>query len=492
MNTPPPQQVAPPPSKPDAPPLARILVVEDEKLLRDLLERQLSRRGYEVVACGSGEEAVARAAESDVDLALLDLALPGISGMETFKKLRELRPSIEAIMLTGHGSLETAIEAMKAGAFHYFSKPVKMAELEVYIGNACEKRRLARENRDLKEELARTGWREGALIVGDHPAIARVRELINKVAASPSPVLVEGESGTGKDLAARAIHASSPRRERPYVAINCGALSESLLENELFGHVAGAFTGATKDGRGLFEVADGGTLFIDEVCEMSLEIQKKFLRVLENGEFRRLGEARVRKADVRVVAATNRVMKEEVANGRFREDLSYRLNVLSVRMPPLRERLSDVPQLVDHFIRRDAHRYPKGARVTPEALDLFTKYRWPGNVRELQNVLERGVILSPDGVVRPDDCPGLTADAPAPAPTPSSDRLRSSGAHAPVGAAAPSAPSIPEADVSLSEVEKRHILSTLERCQGNKTLAAKKLGVSLRSLYRKLEKLGIK
>ncbi len=487
MSTPPAVTTASPPAKPGAPPLARILVVEDEKTFRDLLERHLARRGYEVTACGSGEEAVARAGEHEYDLALLDLALPGISGIDTFKKLRELRPSLEAIMLTGHGSLETAIEAMKAGAFHYFSKPVKLAELEVYLGNACEKRRLTRENRDLKEELARTpGWREGAVIVGEHPAVERVRELINKVAASPSPVLVEGESGTGKDLAARAIHAASQRRDRPYVAINCGALSESLLENELFGHVAGAFTGATKEGRGLFEVADGGTLFIDEVCEMSLEIQKKFLRVLENGEFRRLGEARVRKADVRVIAATNRVMKDEVAASRFREDLSYRLNVLAVRMPPLRERLSDIALLVDHFLRRDAHRYPKGACVTPEALALFARYPWPGNVRELQNVLERGVILSPDGVVRPEDCPGLTAEPAAPPARPAPV------AAAPL-AAATAAPALPADDeVSLSELEKRHILLTLERCQGNKTLAAKKLGVSLRSLYRRLEKLGIK
>jgi DNA-binding NtrC family response regulator len=486
LNTPPPVTAAPAPSKPEAPPLARILVVEDEKTFRELLERQLARRGYEVIGCGSGEEAVVRAQELECDLALLDLALPGISGIDTFKKLRELRPSIEAIMLTGHGSLEIAIEAMKAGAFHYFSKPVKMAELEVYIGNACEKRRLARENRDLKEELARTGLREGAVIVGEHPVIERVRELISKVAASPSPVLVEGESGTGKDLAARAIHAASTRRDRAYVAINCGALSESLLENELFGHVAGAFTGATKDGRGLFEVADGGTLFIDEVCEMSLEIQKKFLRVLENGEFRRLGEARVRKADVRVIAATNRIMKDEVAAGRFRDDLSYRLNVLAVRMPPLRERLSDVPLLVDHFLKRDAHRYPKGARVTEDALTLFRTYRWPGNVRELQNVLERGVILSPHGVVRPEDCPGLTQDTTAPPPraVPVSGPVAvAGGGDLPQGASS---------DVSLSELEKRHILQTLERCQGNKTLAAKKLGVSLRSLYRKLEKLGIK
>jgi DNA-binding NtrC family response regulator len=479
LNNPPPVASAPVSQKPDAPPLARILVVEDEKTFRDLLERQLVRRGYEVFAAGSGEEALVKASEVEVDLALLDLALPGISGIDTFKKLRELKPSIEAIMLTGHGTLESAIEAMKAGAFHYFSKPVKLAELEVYIANACEKRRLARENRDLKEELARTWTREGAVIIGAHPAIARVQELIGKVAASPSPVLVEGESGTGKDLAARAIHATSPRRDRAYVAINCGALSENLLENELFGHVAGAFTGATKEVRGLFEVADGGTLFIDEVCEMSLEIQKKFLRVLENGEFRRLGEARVRKADVRIIAATNRVMKAEVGAGRFREDLSYRLNVLSVRMPPLRERISDVPLLVDHFLRRDAHRHPRGARVTKEALELFMLYRWPGNVRELQNVLERGVILSPDGVVRPEDCPGLGQDEDEPIAIETPPPV-------------PGAPAAPASELSLHELEKRHILQTLEKCQGNKTLAAKKLGVSLRSLYRKLEKLGIK
>ena len=476
---------------------ARVLVVEDEKPYRDLLERQLGRRGYDVLGAGSAEEALERAQGVELDCALLDVALPGMSGLDLLRKLRESRPTLEVIVLTGHGSLETAIEAMKLGAFHYFSKPVKFAELELYVANACEKRRLARENLDLKEEIARA--RGGIDIVGEHASIGRVRALIAKVAGSPSPVLVEGESGTGKDLAARAIHAASSRHDRPFIAINCGALSESLLENELFGHVAGAFTGATKEGRGLFEVADCGTLFIDEVCEMSLEIQKKFLRVLENGEFRRLGEARVRRADVRVVAATNRTMKDEVAHGRFREDLSYRLNVLSIRMPPLRERTDDIPLLVEHLLRRDAGaRYPRGARVEPDVLAAFARYRWPGNVRELQNVLERGALLSPDGVVRLEDCPGL--DEPAEesgvfSPIPATGAVRpggGDGGRPANGPAAGAAPAADDDDVSLADVEKRHVLRTLERCAGNKTMAARKLGVSLRSLYRKLEKLGIK
>jgi transcriptional regulator with PAS, ATPase and Fis domain len=323
--------------------------------------------------------------------------------------------------------------------------------------------------------------------VGEHPAIERVRVLIAKMANSPSPVLVEGESGTGKDLAARAIHSASARCDRPFIAINCGALSESLLENELFGHVAGAFTGATKEGRGLFEVADGGSLFIDEVCEMSLEIQKKFLRVLENGEYRRLGEARVRKADVRVVAATNRTMKEEVAKGRFREDLSYRLNVLSVRMPPLRERASDIPLLVDHFLKRDAgHRYPRGIEIDPQVVAAFCRYRWPGNVRELQNVLERAALLSEDGWVRLENCPGLDGMPEADTPVPPDLAGRKSELYtAPSGSAS-------DAEQSLANLERDHVQKTLERCAGNKTLAAQKLGVSLRSLYRKLERFGIK
>ncbi|MCO5169289.1 MAG: sigma-54 dependent transcriptional regulator [Planctomycetes bacterium] len=456
-----------------APPL-RVLVVEDEAALRELLERQLRRRGYDVTAVGSAEEALD--VDPEPDVVLCDISLPGMTGIDLLGKLRARSPTVECIVLTGQGSIPTAIEAMKLGAYHYLEKPVKLKELELYVQGAGEKRRLARENRDLKAGLARQN--RAPAFVGRSPVVEAVREMILKVAPSPAPVLVEGETGTGKDLVARAIHEASPRRDRPMVAINCGALSESLLENELFGHVAGAFTGAQNEQRGLFEVAHGGTLFIDEVAEMSLEIQKKFLRVLENGEFRRLGESRTRTADVRVIAATNRQLKEQVAQGRFREDLYYRLNVLSIRTPALREHPGDIPLLVQELLDRARAHHGRALVCEPGVLEAFQRYRWPGNVRELRNVLERAAVLAPTGTIRLADCRGALPEADEPPPRP---------------AATPPAPvAAPPDGGSLEEVERAHILRVLETCNGNKTAAARQLGVSLRSLYRKLERLGMK
>jgi DNA-binding NtrC family response regulator len=458
----------------------KILVVEDEVPLRELLERQLTRRGYEVTAVGSAEEALERA--DDPDVALCDISLPGMSGIDLVRLLKERLPATQSIVLTGQGSIPTAIEAMKLGAYHYFEKPVPFKELELYVKGACDKRRLSQENTQLKAQLSHQE-RRAPRLVGDSPAIRALRTLIERVAAYPTPVLIEGETGTGKDLVARAIHDASPRADKAYVAINCGALSETLLENELFGHVAGAFTGATKEQRGLFEVADGGTLFIDEVAEMSLEIQKKFLRLLENGEFRRLGEAKVRVADVRVVAATNRVLKERVAEGAFREDLYYRLEVLSVRTPPLREHLEDLPLLLDELLERAQAHMGREVSLTPEAVAQLQRYHWPGNVRELRNVLERAAVLSPAGQIRPEDCPGLSDDSAAlPSPVPAS---------AQVAAPATELDGEPSSQL-LEDVEKTHIHRVMIECEGNKTEAAKRLGLSLRSLYRRLDKLGIK
>ncbi|RMG09865.1 MAG: sigma-54-dependent Fis family transcriptional regulator [Planctomycetota bacterium] len=450
----------------------RILLVEDERAYRELLERQLARRGHTVHACARAEDAL-EAPEADV--LICDISLPGMSGLDLLRRLKERCPTLEAIVLTGRGSVATAVEAMGLGAYHYFEKPVKLAELDLYVRGAAEKRRLAEENRDLREQLAR-GPRPPAF-VGSSLAVKKVREWIARAAGAPAPVLIEGETGTGKDLVARAIHEASPRKDGPFVAINCGALSETLLENELFGHVAGAFTGASKEQRGLFEVADGGTLFIDEVAEMSLEIQKKFLRVLENGEFRRLGEARVRTADVRVVAATNRVLKERVASGGFREDLYYRLNVLSVRTPPLREHLEDLPLLVEELLEQARARHGRAFRVEPAVLERFSRYDWPGNVRELKNVLERAMVLAPGNTIGLAQCPGLGEEP--------------SGA----GPSGPPSGAGEGADVAserLEDIEREHIRRVLEACAGNKTLAARRLGLSLRSLYRRLERLGIK
>jgi two-component system, NtrC family, response regulator AtoC len=455
----------------------RILVVEDERPYRELLERQLTKRGYTVEAVGTAEDALALEAP---DVLLCDISLPGMSGLEFLRRLKERSPSTEAIVLTGQGSIATAIEAMGLGAYHYFEKPVKFAELELYVHGACEKGRLARENQNLKVQLARRT--RAPSFVGGSPAIKKVREFVARVSSTDAPVLVEGETGTGKDLVARAIHEASPRKTGSYVAINCGALSETLLENELFGHVAGAFTGATQEQRGLFEVADGGTLFIDEVAEMSLDIQKKFLRVLENGEFRRLGEARLRTADVRIVAATNRVLKSEVSQGNFREDLFYRLNVLSICTPPLREHLEDLPTLVDELLSQARAHTGRQFTADPEVLEVFSAYRWPGNVRELKNVLERAMVLAPGNTIRALDCPGLEDEDEDDGrdETP----LRDKGA-------APDVPVDGDSDL-LEVVERRHIQKVLAATDGNKTLAAKRLGLSLRSLYRRLDKLGIK
>jgi DNA-binding NtrC family response regulator len=452
-----------------------VLLVEDEGPLRELIARHLTKRGHTVTAVGSAEDALE---EAEHDVLLSDISLPGLSGIDLLRALKERTPELEAIVITGQGSVATAVEAMGLGAYHYFEKPVKLAELELYVRGAAEKRRLARENVGLRDQLARERPKPPAF-VGSSPQVRQVREWIARAASTPAPVLIEGETGTGKDLVARAIHEASPRKVQPYVAINCGALSETLLENELFGHVAGAFTGASKEQRGLFEVADGGTLFIDEVAEMSLEIQKKFLRVLENGEFRRLGEARARTTDVRVVAATNRVLKQQVADGSFREDLYYRLNVLHVRTPPLREHLGDLEAIVDELLDQAQARHGRRFAIAQEALEAFGRYGWPGNVRELKNVLERAMVIAPGNELRVQDCPGLEPSDEAPAVAPATSE-------------APELSDDEGAEQTLEEVERRHIRRVLAGCAGNKTLAAKRLGVSLRSLYRKLDRLGMK
>ncbi len=461
---------------PRAGPPLRVLVVEDEQALRELLARQLGRRGFDVTAAGSAEEALAGPA--DVDVALCDLSLPGLSGIELLRRLRQRDPAPECVVLTGQATVGTAIEAMKLGAYHYLEKPVKLDELELYLRGAGDKRRLAVENRGLRAGLARQA--RAPALVGRSPAIEALRRTIERVAASPAPVLVEGETGTGKDLVARALHQASPRRDGPFVAINCGALSEALLENELFGHAAGAYTGATKDHPGVFEAAHGGTLFVDEVAEMSLETQKKLLRVLENGELRRLGETRARYVDVRVVAATNRSLRDLVAAGKFREDLYFRLGVLPVHTPALREHPDDLPDLVAELLERARAHYGRTVALDPAALAALQRYPWPGNVRELRNVLERAMVLAPADVVRPADLEGLLPTSAAlRRPTP--------------GPATPEAGALADgAEGRLEDVERDHIRRVLEAHGGNKTQAARALGVSLRSLYRKLERLGLK
>jgi DNA-binding NtrC family response regulator len=443
------------------PPPLRLLIVDDDESLRQMLARRFQRLGMAVTEAVDGEEALAKAGNTAYDVALLDLHMPGMDGIELLGRLKALRPEMEAIMLTAHGSIETAIQAMRQGAYDYLTKPFQLPELEIHVQKAREKVRLARRERQWVEQLRYESPRYR--LVGS--GLQRVLRLIEKVAPTDSTVLVRGASGTGKELVARALHLNSPRRERPLVTINCAALQETLLESELFGHEKGAFTGALQAKPGLFEVAEGGTLFVDEIAEMAAGLQAKLLRVLEDGHYRRVGGTQETHADVRVVAATNKPLEEEMKAGRFREDLYYRLAVVTIELPPLRERPQDIPELVEHFLTTRPVG-PTRCRIDPEAAAALAQYGWPGNVRELANVLERAQILAEDHAITLDDLPDSVVDA------------------APLAAAGGD----PE---HLREVERRHVLEVLQEHKGNKVQAARVLGISRRALYRLIAKYGL-
>jgi DNA-binding NtrC family response regulator len=453
---------APTPAGPSSARPIRLLAVDDDAQLRQTLARRFQRQGMEVTEAGSGEDALTLADANRYDIALLDLHLPGMSGVELLEKLKAKQPELEAIMLTAHGSIETAILAMKHGAYDYLTKPFQLPDLEIHIQKAFEKVQLARRERQWLEHIAYESPRYR--LVGSSPAMRRVVALIEKVAPSDATVLVRGASGTGKELVARAIHFNSARRDRPLVTINCAALQETLLESELFGHEKGAFTGATQAKPGLVEIAEGGTLFIDEIAEMAPGLQAKLLRVLENGHYRRVGATRESHADVRIVAATNKPLEDEIKANRFREDLFYRLNVVTVILPALRERRQDIAELIEHFLTT-RQVGPARYRVEPDAMEALVRHDWPGNVRELANVLERAQILAEDNVITLDDLPENLVHAPV---------AQTSG-----GAA--------DARL-LREVERQHVRDVLQQEKGNKVQAAKVLGVSRRALYRLIEK----
>jgi len=445
------------------PPPLRLLIVDDDEPLRQTLARRFQRLGMIVAEAADGEEALAKAGHAAYDVALLDLHMPGMTGIELLGRLKERWPELEAIMLTAHGSIETAIQAMKQGAYDYLTKPFQLPELEIHVQKAYEKVRLARRERQWVEQLRYESPRYR--LVGSSPGLQRVLRLIEKVAPTDSTALVRGASGTGKELVARALHLNSPRRERPLVTINCAALQETLLESELFGHEKGAFTGALQAKPGLVEVAEGGTLFIDEIAEMAAGLQAKLLRVLEDGHYRRVGGTQESHADVRVVAATNKPLEEEMKAGRFREDLYYRLAVVTIELPLLRDRPGDIPELVEHFLTT-RQVGPTRSRIEPEAAAALAQYSWPGNVRELANVLERAQILAEDHVITVDDLPDSIVDATPPV-------------------AAGGDPG------HLREVERRHVLEVLEEHKGNKVQASRALGISRRALYRLIAKYGL-
>ncbi|MCA9510708.1 MAG: sigma-54-dependent Fis family transcriptional regulator [Myxococcales bacterium] len=451
---------------------AHILVVDDEQSLREFLEIFFRRAGHVVSTAAGVEQARALLEADDVDVVVSDMQMADGSGLDVLRHVQASCPETPVIMITAFATTDSAIAAMKDGAYDYITKPFKVDELGVVVGNALEKRRLTSENRRLRTEL-RTQARQRR-IVGNSAEMQRVFEMIAQVAGTKTNVLVSGESGTGKELVARAIHEQSGRADAPFVAVNCGAIPENLLESELFGHMKGAFTGAVQNKEGLFETADGGTLFLDEVGELSQPLQVKLLRAIQEKTIRRVGGTSDRRVDARIISATNRRLEEEVAAGRFREDLYYRLNVIQIALPPLRERRGDVPLLVHRFLERFSQELGKEVGdVDADAMELLTEYAYPGNVRELENVIERAVALSRGGAI------GLAEMPPT--------LLRPAD---PEGA-----PSIPTAGVDLdrliADYERSLIGEALRMTGGVKKRAARLLGVSFRSLRYRLDKLGM-
>ncbi|MEW5774625.1 MAG: sigma-54 dependent transcriptional regulator [Thermodesulfobacteriota bacterium] len=458
-----------------------VLVVDDEPALRLVARAVLGEAGWEVREAGSAEEALdllGRGLGREVNVVLLDMRMPGMDGLAALPLVRRAAPGAAVVMLTAYGAVGSAVEAMKQGAFDYLSKPADNEELAAVLGKAYEYTLLLKENRELRERLAGDGAASG--FIGQSPAAQRVRDLIEQAGPSEATVLILGESGTGKELVAQGLHLASQRRDFPLVKVNCAALPGELLESELFGYVKGAFTGAAKDKPGRFQLAHGGTLFLDEVGDLPLSLQAKLLRAIQERVVEPLGSVRPAPTDVRLLAATNRDLAAEVAAGRFREDLFFRLNVLEVRIPPLRERAEDIPLLAAHLLARLAakNRRPE-PRISPRFLEALSRYPWPGNVRELENALERALILSRTDTLRPDDLPPQVAD-------PALAALRPGGPASAV-AAPPAAASPP----SLEEAERQALLAALDAHAGHRQKTADALGISRRTLQYKLKKFGL-
>jgi len=443
----------------------RILVVDDEYAVRDSLCHWFEKDGYRVTAVENATEALRAFQDHRFDVVLLDIKMPGMDGMELQAHIHKIDPSLAVIMITAFASVETAVQALKQGAFDYVTKPIDPDELSHLVKRALEKRRLERENLRLKETLDDLVAVD--TIIGDSPPMRKVLELVRHVADTDATVLIRGESGTGKELIARAIHANSPRRYFPIVPVNCGALPETLLESELFGHEKGAFTGAQYRRKGKIEMADGGTLFLDEVGAVSPRMQVDLLRALESKEITRIGGSRPFKVDFRVICATNEDLEKAVEESRFREDFYYRINVFTIEAPPLRTRRSDIPLLAEHFRDRFARQMDKRITgISPEAMKRLREHDWPGNVRELANAVERAMVVGRPPEIRPDDLP---LGAPRPILTPSDAE-----------------------PVSLAELEKRHVASVLEHTGWNITRTAEVLGIDRVTVYNKIKKYGLR
>lgn len=461
IDVPPPEQIAPVKNKPMS-----LLIVEDDADFRDSSARWMERKGHKVASAASGAEAISLCERQEFDVGIFDMNMPGMSGIELLQRVGDSESDMEVIILTGQGTIESAVAAMKLGACDYLTKPCPLGDLEHHCKLARERGRLRRENQQLKAIISRVS--RPAKLMGQSGAMQEVVNMIKRVAPTDKPVLIAGESGTGKEVVAKAIQEQSQLAKMPFVTINCAALPEQLVESELFGHQKGSFTGATQEKPGLFEVADGGTLFIDELGELPLALQPKLLRVLEDGSMRRIGSHKERVVNVRIIAASNRDLADDVRDGKFREDLYYRVNVLPIYLPPLRDRPGDTDLLIDHYL-------PEPWHVDPMARQALNQYHWPGNVRELINVIQRATILADNHEITLDDLPR--------------ELTESASIHP--GDSAPVVQNNKELSVTgdrLDDIAKAHVLEVLERENGNKAKAARVLGIHRRKLYRLLER----
>jgi two-component system response regulator HydG len=446
-----------------------VLIVDDDHAHRTMLHTLIAGWGYTIDEANDGSIAIEKARDHPYDLVLMDIRMIKVSGLEALSEIKAMNPAIPVIIMTAYSSVESAVEALKNGAYDYLTKPLDFDELRLTMARAMDHTQLREENRLLRERLGNHFDRHN--IIGRSSPMVKLLETVAQVAPSEATVLITGESGTGKEMIAGIIHYNSPRKENPFIKINCAAITETLLESELFGHEKGAFTGAYRRKEGKFRLAHGGSIFLDEISEMSLAMQVKLLRVLQEREVTRVGGEEVVGVDVRVIAATNRDLAQEIEKGRFREDLFYRLNVVTLKMPRLRERKEDIPLLAQHFLRTFSEKNRKQIKgFTPQAMDRLLKHDWPGNVRELMNAIERGVVLSRTDYISEEDLPFLREDE--------------------VGDKISIKEALP-ADLSLDEVEKATILNTLETTGGNKSEAARRLGITRKTLHKKLKAYGV-
>lgn len=452
---------------------SRILVVDDEESIREFLEIMLKKENYDVTLAEDGQKAKDLIAKKTFDLIISDLQMPNVTGLELLKHVKDTYPDIVFMMITAFGTTETAVEAMKMGAYDYITKPFKIDEVRINIQNALRSKNLEVENRSLKKELVKEYSFQN--IVGNSQAMHQIYDLIKRVSLTPTNILVTGESGTGKEVIAKAIHYNGPLKDRPFVTVNCGAIPENLMESEMFGHKKGSFTGAVADKAGLFEVADGGTLFLDEVGELPLTIQVKLLRAIQERVIRRVGATEDMKVEVRIIAATNRHLEDMVQKGTFRQDLFYRLNVINIKSPSLRDRRDDIPLLANHFLKKYNDRLAKNiSGISAEAMEVLKKYDYPGNVRELENLIERTVALEAGATILPESLPAMVNT--------SSGRKMASAQDIDVG------PEGVDLDKVMGQIEKELLVKAIHAAGGVKKRAAKLLKITFRSMRYRIEK----